>query len=66
MHDDYGDGPVSRTYFQDFISDDQRRAATKTRELVAAAIGSYQDHRMAIDYPESARADIAERAQRIG
>lgn len=66
VHDDYGDGTVSRAYFHDFISDDQRRAATKTRELVAATIGSYQDHRMAIDYPQNARPDIAERAQRIG
>lgn len=66
VHDDYGDGTVSRAYFHDFISDDQRRAATKARELVAATIGSYQDHRMAIDYPQNARPDIAERAQRIG
>lgn len=66
VHDDYGDGTVSRAYFHDFISDDQRRAATKTRDLVAAMTGSYQDHRMAIDYPQSARPDIAERAQRIG
>ncbi|MEY9560598.1 DUF262 domain-containing protein [Sinorhizobium fredii] len=66
VHDDYGDGIVSRKYFHDFIPDDQRRAAARTRDLVAAAIGSYQDHKMAIDYPENARADVAERAQRIG
>lgn len=66
VHDDYGDGTVSRAYFHDFISDDQRRAGSRTRDLVAATVGSYQDHRMAIDYPQNARADIAERAQRIG
>lgn len=66
VHDDYGDGAVSRAYFHDFIPDDQRRAAVKTRELVNLAVGSYQDHRMAIDYPQNARADIAERAPRIG
>lgn len=66
VHDDYGDGTVSRAYFHDFIPDDQRRAATRTRDLVAAAIGSYQDHKIAIDYPANARPDIAERAQRIG
>jgi hypothetical protein len=66
VHDDYGDGNVSRAYFHDFISEDQRRAAAKTRELVAVSVGSYQDHRMAIDYPQNARPDIAERAQRIG
>lgn len=66
VHDDYGDGVVSRAYFHDFIPEDQRRAAIKARDLVAAAVGSYQDHRMAIDFPQSARADIAERAPRIG
>lgn len=66
VHNDYGDGTVSRAYFHDFISDEQRRAATKTRDLVAAAVGSYEDHKIAIDYPDNARADIAARAQRIG
>ena len=66
VHDDYGDGTVSRKYFHDFIPDEQRRAASKTRDLVNLAVGPYQDHKMAIDYPESARPDIAERAQRIG
>lgn len=66
VHDDYGDGVVSRGYFQDFISDDQRRAAVRTRELVSATVGSYQDHKMAIDYPQNARVEVAERAARIG
>lgn len=66
VHDDYGDGLVSRAFFQDFIPDDQRRAAMRTRDLVAVAIGSYQDHKIAIDYPKNARPDVAERAQRIG
>lgn len=66
VHDDYGDGTVSRKYFHDFIPDEQRRAASKTRDLVNATVGSYQDHKMAIDYPENARPDVAERAQRIG
>lgn len=66
VHNDYGDGTISRAYFHDFIPDEQQRAATKTRDLVKAAVGSYEDHKMAIDYPENARADIAERAPRIG
>lgn len=66
VHDDYGDGLVSRHYFQDFIPEDQRRAANRTRDLVGLSIGSYQDHKIAIDHPQNARADIAERAPRIG
>ncbi|MET4593973.1 MULTISPECIES: GmrSD restriction endonuclease domain-containing protein [unclassified Sphingomonas] len=66
VHDDYGDGNVSRAYFHNLIPDDQARAATRARELVDAQIGSYQAHKIAIDYPEAARPDIAGRAQRIG
>lgn len=66
VHDDYGDGPVSRNFFANFIPDEQSQAAQKTRELVALEIGSYDDHKLAIDHPTRARADIAERAQRIG
>lgn len=66
VHDDYGDGEVSRHYFQNAIPDEQLQAAKKTRELVAESIGSYQDLKMAIDYPQNARPDIAERASRIG
>lgn len=66
VHDDYGDGTVSRAYFHNFIPEDQLRAASKARELVDVQIGSYQAHKIAIDYPQNARPDVAERAQRIG
>lgn len=65
VHDDYGDGEVSRRFFQNWIPDDQRKAAERTRELVKLAVGSYQDHKMALDYPNHARADVAQRASRI-
>ena len=66
VQDDYGDGNVSRAYFHNLIPDDQARAALKTRQLVDMQVGSYQSHKIAIDYPASARPDIAERAPRIG
>ena len=34
--------------------------------MVEAEIGSYKDHKLAIEYPNSARPEIAERAARIG
>ena len=66
VQDDYGDGDVSRCFFQNVITEEQQKAADKTRSLVAKAVGSYKEHKQAIDYPDTARADIAERAQRIG
>ena len=66
VHDDYGDGEVSRRFFQNDLPDEQMRAARKTRELVNSQVGSYQDHKIAIDYPQNSKPDVAQRAARIG
>ena len=66
VHDDYGDKDISRKFFQDDIPDEQIKAAERTRELVVASIGSYSDHRKAIEKPAEARPEIAERATRLG
>lgn len=66
VHDDFGDGDVSRPYFHNHIPPDQMKAATRTRELVNLRVGSFRDHQIAIDYPKAARPDIADRAPRIG
>ena len=66
VHNDYGDGEVSRRFFQNLIPEEQAVAGDKARKLVEANVGSYEAHKLAIEYPKSARADIAERAARIG
>lgn len=66
VHNDYGDGDVSRRFFQNSIPEEQIRAARKARDLVNATIGSYEDHKIAIDYPQNSRPEIVERAARIG
>ena len=65
VHDDYGDKEVSRKFF-DEIPEEQVAAAEKTRELVKEQVGSFRDHKIAIEYPAGVRADIAERAPRLG
>lgn len=65
VHDDYGDKEVSRRVFQD-IPDEQIEAAEKTRMLVKDSVGSYRDHKIALEYPDRVEASIAERASRIG
>jgi len=66
VHNDYGDGDISRRFFHDVIPEEQREAARKARDLIHTAIGSYRDHEIAIEYPDNARVDVAERAARIG
>ncbi|WP_404943422.1 hypothetical protein [Rhizobium ruizarguesonis] len=66
VHSDYGDGDVSRRFSHNFIPDDQLRAAQRARDLVKIAICSYEDHKIAIEYPQNSRPDVVQRASRIG
>lgn len=40
--DDYGDGPLSRSFFGDELSAQQKRAAQHTRKIINEKIGSWQ------------------------
>jgi hypothetical protein len=57
IEDDYGDGNISRQYFGHEISDDQRRVAIRTRNLVAAQIGSYAEVKSAL-FAETGYSDL--------
>ena len=42
IEDDYGDGPISRTFFGHRISNEQIKAAQRTRDLIKESIGTWQ------------------------
>jgi len=44
IEDDYGDGPISREVFGHSISEEQRRTAKQTRDLVGETIGTWQHY----------------------
>jgi hypothetical protein len=44
IEDDYGDGPISRSFFGHSVSEEQKRAAKRTRELVEATFGTWQHY----------------------
>lgn len=48
LEDDYGDGPISRLFFGDAISMEQKRAADRARSLVASNIGTWQHFQSAL------------------
>ena len=52
IEDDYGDGPLSQTYFGGEISKEQKKIAEKTRNLVSEAIGSWQHSQAKLDNEE--------------
>lgn len=43
INDDYGDGQISTSYYGNYISEEQRHIAEKTRKLVNERIGSYKE-----------------------
>lgn len=62
VHDDYGDGDLSRGFFRGEIPRAQKAAADRARTLVREAVGTYRDHKA--DNP--ATPAIAERATLLG
>jgi hypothetical protein len=42
IHDDYGDGQISKSYNDDIIDPEYKSSAEKTRKLVEQKIGSYE------------------------
>ena len=43
INDDYGDGQISTSYYGNYISEEQRNIAEKTRKLVNDRIGAYKE-----------------------
>ncbi|TZG29638.1 DUF262 domain-containing protein [Sphingomonas montanisoli] len=66
VHNDYGDGTISQDFFGSVLPEDQVKAARRTRDFVDGTIGSYLEHRDAIERPDRARPEVLERAQRFG
>ncbi len=44
VEDDYGDGPISQPFFGFQISDEQKRNADRTRQLVKDRVGTWQHY----------------------
>jgi hypothetical protein len=66
VHNDYGDGQTSRIFFDGIVPAEQLAAAEYTRKLVKRQIGSYDDHKFAIQFPDKTTADVVSRAKRLG
>ncbi|MHB8085458.1 MAG: HNH endonuclease family protein [Dehalococcoidia bacterium] len=65
VQDDYGDGLVSRLFYNSVIPPEQAKAADKTRHLVKQLVGSYQDHKDAIVHPDQFPSEVVARARRL-
>ena len=65
VHDDYGDGKISRNFFDNMIPPEQATAAEKTRALVKKQVGTYEEHTAAVKHG-NAREEVKDRATRLG
>lgn len=58
VNDDYGDGAISKPFYDRIIPDEQIKDAEATRRLVTSNIGSYKDFKSALINPKEAKPEI--------
>ena len=66
INDDYGDGDISKTFYEGLIPEKQQSVAQRTRNLINKNIGMFKDYQLATTRPEKVRPDIVERAKHLG
>lgn len=66
VNDDYGDGQSSQAFYEGSLPSEQRQVAETTRQLVNKEIGSYADHRAALEGKGNHSKKIADQARNLG
>ncbi|BAT53342.1 hypothetical protein NOS3756_23020 [Nostoc sp. NIES-3756] len=65
VNDDYGDGTISKFFYDGVIPDEQLKIADETRKLVNKTIGSYQDFRLALTHPDKVKPQVVKYAKNL-
>jgi hypothetical protein len=65
VHDDYGDGDISRKFYENRIPPEQTIAADKTRAIIKQTIGTYKEMSFAVSNPENSNAEKIRRAKNL-
>lgn len=65
INDDYGDGPISKLFYDGIIPDEQIEIAEETRKLIRKRIGSYSDFKLALTNPEKVSPEIQRKAKNL-
>lgn len=64
IEDDYGDGPISSKFYLGTIPEDQKRVATRVRNLVNREIGPYKTLHAAMIDPDSTSDEVLKKRAR--
>lgn len=65
VRDDYGDGSISKAFFEYSIPEEQIAVSEKTRRLIKRDVGTYEDHKYAITNQDKSPGDLVERAKNL-
>lgn len=66
VNNDYGDGKITKMFYDGVIPDEQIEIAQKTRKFIEESIGSYEDYKLALTHPEKVKPDIVSNAKNLG
>jgi hypothetical protein len=66
INDDYGDGKISKEFYDGDITEEQKAAAKETRKLIKARIGFYKDYQSLTSNQTQTDAKMLERARNLG
>lgn len=65
INDDYGDGVISKQFYDGIIPEEQLEIAEETRKIIRRRIGAYSDFKLALTNPEKVNLDIQKRAKSL-
>jgi len=66
INDDYGDGNISKQFYDGNITDEQKEAAKETRKLIKEKIGAYKDYQSLTSQPGQVNPKMLERTRNLG
>ncbi|HIK31779.1 MAG TPA: DUF262 domain-containing protein [Oscillatoriales cyanobacterium M4454_W2019_049] len=66
INDDYGDGKISKDFFDGDIAEEQKVAAKETRKFIKSKVGAYKDYQSLASNQTSFDPKMLERARNLG
>src|SRR6266568_46508 len=66
INDDYGDGKLSKQFYEGIISDDQLSIAENTKKSIRKNIGTYDDFKLALSNPDKVKPNIVQLSKNLG
>ena len=66
VNNDYGDGPISKSFYDSIIPDEQKDIAERLRSKINKEFGPYSDYQLAMKSPEKVKPEIVTKARLLG